>query len=220
MKEADCEKDLATISSLDELASLLSRRRGLYVRWSRGPRADLPAPSSRDDLTGVELPGLSANPLDLEEWWGERPLRTWAARRLFDYSHLPRVRNGCIRPWLLHGTEAGRGPDNEPLVRNVAPLGWIHESVIAEAEQEIKQQQGLWGPLDRLQHQDPTAQPRGKRIMGDAQQPQARRSGKGAATPQDSRHLKAAQPKKTGKEEHEQAQTGGPTPPEQRPDHP
>ncbi|NXY94729.1 hypothetical protein HYE82_10055 [Streptomyces sp. BR123] len=59
--------------------------------------------------------------------------------------------------------------------------------------------------------------------MGDPQQPEARRSGKGAATPQESRHLKAAQPqtpKKTGSKE-DQAQTGGgPTPPEQRPDHP
>ncbi|GGY90011.1 hypothetical protein GCM10010343_14230 [Streptomyces avidinii] len=59
--------------------------------------------------------------------------------------------------------------------------------------------------------------------MGDAQQPEARRSGKGAATPQESRHLKAAQPKnatKTGEDRESRSQTGGPTPPEQRPDHP
>lgn len=59
--------------------------------------------------------------------------------------------------------------------------------------------------------------------MGDAQQPEARRSGKGAATPQESRHLKAAQPqnpKKSGGSEEDRKQTGGPTPPEQSPDHP
>ncbi|MFC8794565.1 hypothetical protein [Streptomyces cinereoruber] len=60
--------------------------------------------------------------------------------------------------------------------------------------------------------------------MGDVQQPEARRSGKGAATPQDSRHLKATQ--RTGKQPEGEgdkkgrARTGGPTPPEQRPDHP
>ncbi|CAM5313402.1 hypothetical protein [Streptomyces avidinii] len=59
--------------------------------------------------------------------------------------------------------------------------------------------------------------------MGDAQQPEARRSGKGAATPQESRHLKAAQPKspkKAGGDQESRSQTGGPTPREQRPDHP
>lgn len=140
---------MTTIGSLDELADLLARRRGLYVRWSRGPHADLPELSSRDELTGVELPGLSANPLDVEDWWGERPLRTWAARRLYDYSHLLRVKDRQARPWLLHGTEAGRGPDNEPLVRDVRPLGWIDRKVITEAEEEIEQQQGRWGPLNR-----------------------------------------------------------------------
>ncbi|MBT2444483.1 hypothetical protein J7E93_31185 [Streptomyces sp. ISL-36] len=59
--------------------------------------------------------------------------------------------------------------------------------------------------------------------MGDAQQPEARRSGKGAATPQESRHVKASQPqtpKKSGGKPEDPSQTGAPTPPEQRPDHP
>lgn len=59
--------------------------------------------------------------------------------------------------------------------------------------------------------------------MGDAQEPEARRSGKGAATPQESRHLKAAEPKtpkKPGGSKEGRSQTGGPTPPEQRPHHP
>ncbi|MEU4359691.1 DUF6098 family protein [Streptomyces virginiae] len=141
---------MAVIGSLDELTALLTGRRGLYVRWSMGPQLDLSCePSSRDALTGIELPGLSANPMDVEDWWGERPLRTWAARRLYDYSHLPRVKDTRVRPWLLVGTEAGRGPDNEPLVRDVEPLGWVDQKVITEAEEEIHQQQGVWGPLNR-----------------------------------------------------------------------
>ncbi|MFJ9643815.1 DUF6098 family protein [Streptomyces sp. NPDC101206] len=50
------------------------------------------------------------------------------------------------RPWLLAGTEAGRVPDDEPLVRDVQPLGWIDPPVLAEAETEIEHQPGWWGP--------------------------------------------------------------------------
>ncbi|MFH7599771.1 DUF6098 family protein [Streptomyces racemochromogenes] len=141
---------MATIGSLDELVGLLAAHgRGLYVRWSMGPLADLPSPWSRDDLTGARLPGLSANPLDTEPWWGDRPLRTWVARRLYDYSHLPRVKDRRVRPWVLRGNEAGRGPDNEPLVQQVEPLGWIDARVIDEADAEVGRQAGRWGPLDR-----------------------------------------------------------------------
>ncbi|MFJ6940760.1 DUF6098 family protein [Streptomyces sp. NPDC101132] len=141
---------MASIGSLDELVGLLAAGRGLYVRWSMGPAVDLPTVSSRDDLTGVALPGLSASLLDAEPWWGDRPLRTWVARRLYDYAHLPRVRDRRVRPWLLRGTETGRGPDNEPLVRDVEPLGWIDERVIDEAVREVARHNGDWGPLDRL----------------------------------------------------------------------
>ncbi|MFF5701238.1 DUF6098 family protein [Streptomyces sp. NPDC012794] len=220
MNETDYRTRLMTVGSLDELAGLLSERRGLYVRWSLGPHTDLASPSSRDELTGVQLPGLSANPLDVEEWWRDRPLRTWAARRLYDYSHLPRVRDGRVKPWLLHGTEAGRGPDNEPLVRDVEPIGWIDESVITEAEREIGRQDGAWGPIDRLGSPDAHGTAMRSKILGGARQPEALRGGKGAATPQDSRHLKAARPKKTGKEQQDPSRTGAPAPPEQRPGHP
>ncbi|MEW2135675.1 DUF6098 family protein [Streptomyces sp. NPDC005409] len=148
---------MPAIGSLDELAGLIARRTGLYVRWSMGPDADLPAPASRDELTGTPLPGLSANPLDVEPWWGDRPLRVWAARRLYDYAHLPHVKDRRVRPWLLHGTENGRGPDNEPLVTDVRPLGWIDPAVIEEATREIRRQRGHWGPLDRSPRHGSTA---------------------------------------------------------------
>ncbi|MET9696797.1 DUF6098 family protein [Streptomyces sp. NPDC006529] len=148
------------IGSLGELTDLLDGRTGVYVRWSRGPDIDLGTPGSRDDLTGIALPGLSANAMDVEPWWRDRPLRLWAARRLYDYAHLPRVKDRRVRPWVLHGTVAGRGPDNEPLVTDVQPLGWVGAGVIEEAEQEIKRQRGRWGPLNRTPVSDPGPQSR------------------------------------------------------------
>jgi hypothetical protein len=142
---------MPTFTSLDELARLVTRRDGLYVRWSRGPEPDLRDVSSRDDLSGVKLPGLSASPLDIEDWWGDRPVHVWVARRLYDYCHLPRVKDARTRPWVLHGSEQARGPDNEPLVTDVEPLGWIADQVIADATRIITEQPGPWGPLDRGQ---------------------------------------------------------------------
>src|SRR5687767_5284118 len=116
---------LPTVSTLDEIVRLLEQDGDdLYVRWSLGPDTDLDgesAATSRDALTGIELPGMSANSLRVEDWWGERPLRLWVARRLFDYQHLRDLRGPGVRAWILHGHECSRGPDNEPLVRDVEP---------------------------------------------------------------------------------------------------
>ncbi len=80
---------------------------------------------------------------------GDRPVRVWVARRLYDYSHLPREKGPGVRPWALRGEETGRGPDNEPLVRDVQPVGWIDARVIEEAAAEVARQEGVWGPLRR-----------------------------------------------------------------------
>jgi hypothetical protein len=140
---------MPTFTSLDELADMVAVRRGLYVRWSLDPAQDLAEMSSTDDLTGVDLPGLSASPLDIEGWWGEQPTHIWVARRLYDYSHLPRVKDSRTRPWVLAGRETARGPDNEPLVTEVQPLGWISPRVIDEADKIVREQQHTWGPLNR-----------------------------------------------------------------------
>ncbi|WP_211588719.1 DUF6098 family protein [Allorhizocola rhizosphaerae] len=144
---------MRTITDLDELARLVRdvRDEELYVRWSKGPARDLAhTQSSRDELTGVRLPGLSANPLAVEPWWGERPLRLWVARRLYDYRHLPKRRGPQTRPWVLAGTEIGRGPDNEPLVICRRPIAWIADGVLAEADKLVDSQAVRnWGPLDR-----------------------------------------------------------------------
>lgn len=62
--------------------------------------------------------------------------------------------------------------------------------------------------------------------MSNPQQPELRRSDKGAATPQDSQARKAAQPAEGGGRAHgtdrgdKGGGKGGGTPPEQQPDHP
>jgi hypothetical protein len=141
--------DLPVVRTLDELTDLVERRQGLYVRWSRGPETDLADVSSTDDLTGAPMPGLSANPLDVEEWWEDRPVRVWVARRLHDYAHLPHDKGPGVRPWALAGRESGRGPDNEPLVVDVRPMCWIEAGVIDEARAEVARQENPWGPLRR-----------------------------------------------------------------------
>ncbi|GAA3062198.1 DUF6098 family protein [Streptomyces glomeratus] len=141
--------ELPVLRTLGELGALVERHSDLYVRWSHGPHADLRAAGSRDDLTGVRMPGLSANPLGVEPWWGDRPVELWVARRLHDYSHLPREKGEGVRPWVLRGRVEGRGPDNEPLVADVEPVGWVDDTVIRQAQTEVDRQVGSWGPLRR-----------------------------------------------------------------------
>jgi hypothetical protein len=141
--------DLPVVRTLAELTGLVERDHGLYVRWSRGPETDLTDVSSKDELTGTPMPGLSANPLGVEDWWRDRPVRVWVARRLHDYAHLPHDKGPGVRPWVLTGREAGRGPDNEPLVTDVRPLCWIDSGVIEEARDEVDRQERPWGPLRR-----------------------------------------------------------------------
>ncbi|OEJ50230.1 DUF6098 family protein [Streptomyces agglomeratus] len=141
--------DLPVLRTLDDVTRLIEGQDHLYVRWSRGPAKDLKAVSSKDDLTGVPMPGLSANSLDVEAWWENRPVKVWVARRLHDYSHLPREKGPDVHPWALRGRERGRGPVNEPLVGDVEPVGWIDGRVIEEAAAEVARQEGVWGPLRR-----------------------------------------------------------------------
>ncbi|MFF1302055.1 DUF6098 family protein [Streptomyces sp. NPDC058307] len=143
---------MPVVRTLAELAALTERHERLYVRWSRGPEVDLTRGSSTDELTGLSLPGLSANPLDVEDWWQGRPVQLWVARRLFDYSHLPHEKGPGVRPWVLQGRERGRGPDNEPLVADVRPMCWIDLQVIDEARAAVDRQENPWGPLRRTGH--------------------------------------------------------------------
>jgi hypothetical protein len=136
-----------SIDSLEKLARL-ARNPRLYVRWSRGPEDD-DSQHSRDDLTDVELPGLSANALHPEDWWGDRPIETWVARRLYDYLHLEKRRGPGVRPWVMEGEEIGRGPDNEPLVRCRRPIAWVADEVVQTARRLVEACSTEWGSLDR-----------------------------------------------------------------------
>jgi len=140
---------MPTTDSIDALAVPVGARTDLYIRWSRGPDADRAKQGSRDALTGVELPGLSANALMVEPWWGDRSRRVWAARRLYDYQHLQERHGDQTRAWVLAGRECGRGPDNEPLVDSVSPVAWVSPAVAEEARRTIEQLKPDWGSLER-----------------------------------------------------------------------
>src|SRR4051794_13653149 len=140
--------ELRTVHDLDELVEIVGSGDDLYIRWSRGPEHDA-SKTSQDELTGVDLPGLSASPLRVEPWWQDRSLRTWVARRLYDYRHLERQRGPGVRPWVLEGHEVGRGPDNEPLVECRRAVAWLSDAVVEEATREIDAQPADWGSLDR-----------------------------------------------------------------------
>jgi hypothetical protein len=140
---------MRTIETLEELVALVAGNDGLYVRWSANPVEDQARGTSVDELTGVELPGLSANPLRVESWWQDRPLDVWVARRLYDYQHLRERRGNDVRPWVLTGAVVGRGPDNEPLVRCREAIAWLADCVTDRANNLIEAQSPDWGTLDR-----------------------------------------------------------------------
>jgi hypothetical protein len=138
------------LRSLDDLTELVEQHaRTLYVRWSEDIDADLECEVSRDELTGVELPGLSANGLAVEQWWADRPRPLWIARRLYDYRHLRHKRGPGTRPWVLTGDECGRGPDNEPLLRHCDLIAEVDHGVVDEASRAIDELPADWGGLQR-----------------------------------------------------------------------
>ena len=148
------DTDLPTVRSLDELTELVDSWRDddgleLYVRWTRDIERDLRTGLSRDELTGIELPGLSANSLKVEAWWADRPLTAWLARRLYDYGHLPEKRGPGTCPRVLAGREAGRGPDNEPLISDCRPIAQVEPAVLDEVRKEVERLGDDWGTLDR-----------------------------------------------------------------------
>lgn len=115
---------------LDGLERLVKERAPIYLRYSRGFEADANS-QSLDTESGLALPGLSVNPLTPESWW-TRPLTDWIARQICQYKHLHRKKDRYA--WVLTGDCVGRGPDCEPLLTNVQPLGRLHEALLEEAE--------------------------------------------------------------------------------------
>jgi hypothetical protein len=141
---------LPCLNSLDALVEFVkdSAEGELFVRWTPHIERDLDTRTSRDELTGVELPGLSANGLSREPWWEDRSWRTWIARRLYDYRHLgERARETA--PWVLTGTICGRGPDNEPLLADCKVTAQLSNAVIDEANRVVRELPAGWGSLRR-----------------------------------------------------------------------
>ena len=126
----DTAIDIPTIDSLDHLCRLVTP--DTYVRFSKGPDDDRRS-RSRDYESGLDLPGLSVNPLQPEDWW-QRPLEEYLARQICNYVHLQDESDDERRPWVLTGRVVSRGPDNEPLVAgDFTPVGWLSDAVVDEA---------------------------------------------------------------------------------------
>lgn len=130
-RRANETDDPARIASMTELARRVRSEPGLHVRYSEGPDSDA-SQRSVDTESGLDLPGLSVNPLDAEGWW-TRPLEDWLARQLCQYRHLAE-KNPDRFAWVLRGTPAGRGPDCEPLLRDVEFVARLDDRLLEEAE--------------------------------------------------------------------------------------
>lgn len=104
-----------------------------FVRFSKGPAHDADS-GSRDYESGLDLPGLSVNPLAPEAWW-RRPPKEWLARQICNYVHLREDADDDRRAWVLTGRVVGRGPDNEPLVTDHHPVAWLSDELIREAKE-------------------------------------------------------------------------------------
>lgn len=115
---------------LRDLEQLVQEREPVYLRYSKGYEADANS-QSRDTESGLSLPGLSVNPLTPEPWW-TRPLTDWIARQICQYKHLHEKKDR--HAWVLTGNCIGRGPDCEPLLTDVEPLGRLADALLKEAE--------------------------------------------------------------------------------------
>ncbi|GGH41853.1 hypothetical protein GCM10010921_14670 [Microbacterium album] len=113
-----------------ELVDLVRSRPESYVRYSAGPEHDA-SEQSRDTESGLDLPGLSVNPLHPEAWW-TRPLEDWLARQVCQYAELAE-KNRDRFAWVLDGRMVGRGPDCEPLLADIQPLAILTPRLLDEA---------------------------------------------------------------------------------------
>ncbi len=120
------------LERLEELERLVAANPDLHVRYSEGFEKDVGS-GSMDTESGLELPGLSVNPLNPEEWW-TRPVRDWLARQLCQYKHL-QEQNPDRHAWVLRGKVVARGPDSEPLLADVEQVDVLSDALLDEAEQ-------------------------------------------------------------------------------------
>ena len=117
----------------------------VYVRFSKAPPEGLKEPSV-DGETGLEMPGLSVNPLDPPNWWRGHGLDEWIARRICSYAHLQAddPKRVCL---LVSGTVVDRGPDNEPLLAGAEVVAIVSRAVVDECRRR-RLEAGLDRPDD------------------------------------------------------------------------
>jgi hypothetical protein len=122
--------ELTPVRDLDQLIRLVTEVPDSFLRYSHGPASDDGTPSV-DYESGLEMPGLSVVPLHPPEWW-TRSGADWLARQVCKYRHLA---DGDPRryAWVATGRIVGNGPDGEPLLDDVRPLGRLERSVVEQA---------------------------------------------------------------------------------------
>jgi hypothetical protein len=128
--------EIPTLETLQQLEFLVRQTPDLHVRYSEGWEKDRGG-GSMDTESGIELPGLSVNPLTPESWWS-RPLSDWLARQLCQYKHLGE-KNPQRVAWIARGTCIGRGPDCEPLLIQAEPVALLSPGLLTEAEHRYKE---------------------------------------------------------------------------------
>jgi hypothetical protein len=137
---------LEVLDDLEQVVAMVERSDvPLFVRFSKPPPEGLEEPSV-DGETGLELPGLSVNPLDPPSWWRGNGLAEWIARRICSYAHLQaddpaRV---CL---LLSGSVVERGPDNEPLLAGAEAVAIVSGAAVDECRKQ-RLEAGLDRPDD------------------------------------------------------------------------
>ena len=125
-RPAGSERSLVRVESVDQLVELVEQSpEPLYVRFSSGLDHD----ESIDHESGLSLPGVSANPLHPPPWWQGPPAADWVTRQVRAYQHL-KERDDDRRCWIVTGTVADRGPDNEPLLTDVEGVGVLTDALV------------------------------------------------------------------------------------------
>ena len=139
-------RPLAVLGTLDEVVAAVERSDApVYVRFGKAPPEGLEEPSI-DGETGLQLPGVSANPLTPPNWWRGFGLDEWIARRICSYAHLQadEPERVCL---LVRGTVVERGPDNEPLLGDVEAIAVASRAVVEECRRR-RIEAGLERPED------------------------------------------------------------------------
>jgi len=128
----------ATTNEINTLEDLKSIGETLYIRWSNSIEKDQERGYSLRYGTQAES-GLSTNNVNT----------TWADWRILRSIQEYRF-TGAKYAYVLTGEVAGRGGDNEPLLKNIKVHGIVSASLITANWRKMKAENDLASALDRL----------------------------------------------------------------------